>query len=135
MSQKSPNVSMRDSYVPRHIRLGGGDHEDVGNHVAMREVVEVVPILSESGTVMAEKAVVRQVPAHECMSKFKHEDFRLDNLLAAGVRLEEIDFDLCSRAANDELVAKAINLGLLSEEFASVPSFDDVESLKLAENE
>lgn len=126
---------MRDSYIPRHIRLGGGDHEDVGNHVATREIVEIVPILSGSGTVMAEKAVVCNVPAHECMSRFKYEDFRLDNLLAAGVRLDEIDFDLCSRAANDELIAKAINLGILSEDFATVPSYDDVKPSNSSENE
>lgn len=125
---------MRDSYLPRHIRLGGGDHEDVGNHVAMREVVEIVPILSESGTVMAEKAVVCNVPAHECMADYTHDDFRLENQLAAGVRLNEIDFDLCSRTANDELVAKAINLGLLSEEFASVSSSDVVQTSNSSEN-
>lgn len=134
MSQKSQKVSMRDSYVPRHIRLGGGDHEDVGNHVACREIVEVVPVLSDSGSVLCEKPVVRMVPAHQCMEKYKRDDFRLDSLLAAGVPLTEINFDLCSRAMNDSLVAKAINLGLLSEDFSSVvvPS---VESSNPSENE
>lgn len=133
--QTTTRLPLREAYVPRHIRLRGGDYDPPIPYVAMREISEIVPILGDNNSVVAEKSVVVLKPAHECMKPFKREDFLIDALISSGVPLTEVNFELCSRHANDALVAKALSLGILSEEFA-VPVSESpvVEPSKSSEN-
>lgn len=123
----SKKATLHESYVPRNMRLNGvGFFSDAIPSVAVHELTENVPVLSRSGTVLFEKPVVVESPAHEALSKFKYEDFRLESLLSAGVKLEEVEFNLNSRSQGSDLVQRALELGLLSEYFSqSQPSLSE----------
>lgn len=78
---------LRKNYVPRHAQF---EPLPIVHPAGFREISENVPVLADDGSVISTYQRIKQVPLKDCINKYKDSDFKLSNLLSAGVPLSEI---------------------------------------------
>ena len=128
-------------YVPRHARLKTGNVAFQESKPAVHEIPDIVPVLSDRGTVEFEHVVRREVLASDYMKQFKPSDFKLENLLANGVVLKEVSSGYVPSIDIELLEERAKDLGIMAETYQGMsfvaPSVDSnsVEPLNPTENE
>lgn len=91
-------IFKRSEYVPRHARF---EAQPQVNPVYTREITENVPLLSEEGEVVATSQRVVVVPCSECIGKYKESDFRVKNLVDAGVPLSKVQITSPAESVQD----------------------------------
>lgn len=80
-----------NSYVPRHLRLGLC--ASVPSIDCSIEVREPINIVGDSSELVQSRSVLRSFPADEYMSKYRLSQFRLTNLIEAGVPLKVVNIN------------------------------------------
>ena len=130
-----------NDYVPRHARLKTGNVAFQESKPAVHEIPDIVPVLSDRGSVEFEQVVRREVLASDVMKQYKPSDFKLENLLANGVALKEVSCGYVPSIDVEILEQRAKDLGIMADTYqgmAFVPSSDNVkpvEPVKPVENE
>lgn len=135
MSKTELKMPQERDVLPRYMRSFSPCSGWVGR--AVHESEQILPIIND-GIKVAERRVVVEIPAGEAMSAYKPEQFKIGNLLEAGVPLTEVNFMLNSRNQNEQLVNKAIELGIYDESLSifrpqAIVSDNNVEPEKPAE--
>lgn len=92
------------NYVPRHIRLGLSLSEEVPFE-SYQDVIENVPVVDDSGSVVFSKQILKSVPSGEVMKKYKVSNFRLSALIKAGVPLKVVNVNSSNSATIEQLVS------------------------------
>lgn len=78
---------LRKDYIPRHAQF---EPLTIVRPAGTREISENVPVLDEDGSVISTFHRIKEVPLKDVINKYKDSDFKLSNLLSAGVPLSEI---------------------------------------------
>lgn len=112
---------LRENHPPRHVRLSCNEQLGPSFDFATHEVVEDVPMLDELGHVVSSERVVKKVLVSDSLGKYKLDDFKLENLVRAGVPLNEMSVDTYNSLREEELLSKAKAAGVLLESFQSQP--------------
>lgn len=95
------SLNLIKKYVPRHFRLGRSC--ELPTIKAFQDVVESVPVVDDSGSVVYSKTVVKSVPADEVMRKYRISQFRLSALVKAGVPLKVVNVNSSNVATIEHL--------------------------------
>lgn len=91
-------IFKRSEYVPRHARFEALETKTAEN---FREITEDIPLLSDSGEVVATSQRVVKVPSKDIIGKYKESDFKISNLVAAGVPLSQVSLVTPTESAQD----------------------------------
>lgn len=78
---------LRKDYIPRHAQF---EPLVIVHPAGTRELSENVPVVDEEGSVINTYQRIKEVPLKDVINKYKDSDFKLSNLLSAGVPLSEI---------------------------------------------
>lgn len=95
------SLNLIKKYLPRHMRLGRSC--ELPTIEAFQDVVESVPVVDGSGSVVFSKSVVKSVPADEVMRKYRLSQFRLSALVKAGVPLKVVNVNSSNVATIEQL--------------------------------
>lgn len=90
-----------DEYVPRHMRLGLSC--DVPVLDSYQDVLESIPVVDDTGVVVSTYSVVKSLPAHEVMQKYRLSQFRLSALVRNGVPLKMVNVNASNVATMQQL--------------------------------
>ena len=103
---------MAPNYVPRHLRF---DFEQEKCYISepIHEFLDPIPV-TKDGNVVAEISNVVKSNAIDNMKKYSIDDFKIDNLLAAGVPLEKVNVNL-SQSMEESVLDYARSLMSLQE--------------------
>lgn len=90
------------SYVPRHLRLGVCEHSI--SYELTQDVIETVPIVDDSGSVVRSEFVRKCLPSHDVMQKYKVSAFRLSALVKNGVPLKVVNINSSNTVRIEKLL-------------------------------
>lgn len=82
---------MKIKYIPRHKRIGVNLNLPSLN--VEHEVLVEVPVLDDDGNQISVLVTTKSVPAREALGKYRVGDFKLSNLIKAGVPLKIVNLN------------------------------------------
>lgn len=112
---------LRENHPPRHVRLGCNEFAGPKSDPAYHEVKKEIPILDQKGNVISSEFVTQNVPIAESLGKYKLDDFKLENLVRAGVPLNEMSVNTYNSLREEVLISKAKAAGVLLDSFQPQP--------------
>ena len=124
----------RSEYVPRHALF---EPLEIKSPVLTREITENVPILDENGELIQTSIRRKIVPITETIGKYKEEDFKIQNLISAGVPLKEVSIVESTEKMSDYVDYVSGKLDILDTFIQKQPQVSEqiVETLKTINNE